>query len=474
MADKFDFIISATDKATAVVRKINKEFDNSFRWFTKTGESIKALSNEAGFNQFTHHLSDAATEAGRVAQSIASIAAPLGAVFGLGSIAGLGKVVKDWADMGREVKMTASYTGMSAEEIQKWQGAGRAMGIVTDSMTSSLEGFNQALENAIYGRDQEKLALFNMMGVDIGSRNNVRDATQVLEEFSDKLVKLQKANPRAAYKALELSGMTALAPLLYQGSGKIRELMKTVQQFGYVRDQRSIDNANEMYLAEMKAVTATEGLTRSIADGLTPAITPLLTQYATWIRDNRDLITQRVDVAVRNIGAEIMQVGQALGSGVEAIGGWHNAFKLLELYIVGTFATSVLKTIASINAAFLSTPFGRFAMAGVGYYELYQHSYYPEWFQNAYDWITGNKKSAPGATAGNPRMPSMAVSPAAAGGLPIGSPISALSAPGSDGRLKVDVTFNNAPAGTRVKTTARGDFDAVTRVLQTMPPEVAQ
>ena len=76
MANTFTITISAVDKASATVRKVNDSVSRMTRPFEEVGKSFKSLGRELGFERIGKNLTNIGREAGGAARSISNIVAP--------------------------------------------------------------------------------------------------------------------------------------------------------------------------------------------------------------------------------------------------------------------------------------------------------------------------------------------------------------------------------------------------------------
>src|SRR5260363_442705 len=86
----FKIVITAVDKATATVHKINQSFDRLTRPIRRLNRSIKALGRASGFDRLGLALRFVTRTARDLAGQLRSLAAPMLALIGGGTIAGRG------------------------------------------------------------------------------------------------------------------------------------------------------------------------------------------------------------------------------------------------------------------------------------------------------------------------------------------------------------------------------------------------
>src|SRR5690348_13657292 len=110
-AQTFNIVISATDKATATVRKINDSISKLTRPFEEAGKSFKSLGREIGIDKLGTDLRKMGLAAGDVARSIGSIGVGMGALTGAASIGGIAALANNWSKLGRSLNYSAQNIG---------------------------------------------------------------------------------------------------------------------------------------------------------------------------------------------------------------------------------------------------------------------------------------------------------------------------------------------------------------------------
>jgi len=89
MANKLEILITATDKATAVMNRVNDRVDRMTKPFNALGKTMGDFSKASGLSNVGKELGKIKTVAGDVASKVASILPPLAAVAGVASVAGI-------------------------------------------------------------------------------------------------------------------------------------------------------------------------------------------------------------------------------------------------------------------------------------------------------------------------------------------------------------------------------------------------
>src|SRR5690348_13474436 len=178
MAQTFNIVISATDKATATIRKVNDSMSRITRPFEQVGKSFKSLGREIGVDKIGQDLAKIGVTARDAARYVGSIVAPMAALTGVASVGGIIALADGWAKLGRNITYSAQNIGIGTTQLQEFQGAAKLAGLSGEAMTSSLQSLGDTMEDALYGRNQQALMLFNRLGVGIKrTKDGAMDAT---------------------------------------------------------------------------------------------------------------------------------------------------------------------------------------------------------------------------------------------------------------------------------------------------------
>lgn len=289
----FNIVISATDKATATVKKIDDGISKMMRPYNELGKSFKSLGRGLGFDKIGKDLTNMGRTGMDAARSIGSIARPLAAITSIGSVAGIAALSTEWANLGRNIKNSAANIGMSTSQLQSFQGGAKLAGVSSEAMTSSLQGLGNTMEDAQYGRNQSALMLLNRMGVGLKKTAEGNwDVGGEMKAIADVISK--KKNPQTQQLIADQLGMGGLLPFLRQGSAGIEKYEASVKHFGYVMDDSAIKKADEFKQSLSNLDVATDGLKNSVGSALIPAIKPLVDGLAEWIAKNRELIASKI------------------------------------------------------------------------------------------------------------------------------------------------------------------------------------
>lgn len=369
MANNLSFTISAVDKATATVARINRSVDTMTRPWTNLSRSIGKFNKASGLDKVGAQMSRAAKSAGALAGKVSLIAAPLAALVGGGTIAGLYEMATAWAKLGAETDRTAQILGVSAQDLDRMRNSGRLMGVTAEAMTTSFTAFADTLQDAKFGRNMPALAMLQYMGIQLESIHGKGiNAQKAMIAFADKVQKVQGNDPAAARKMTQIFGVEALLPVLMKGGNAMKAYQAEAARLSGTKTPEMIARADAIALSVNKMGLAIDGAKMSISDRLIPVLDPLITKWTEWIVLNKDWIGQNIADVVDSIGKAISEIDMKelmadfksfakwcvdLTKGadgfIKAVGGWKPILVAIGAVIMASMVTPILALAAALG-----------------------------------------------------------------------------------------------------------------------------
>ncbi|MGI4945842.1 MAG: hypothetical protein ACRYHQ_35665 [Janthinobacterium lividum] len=363
MAAGYSVQITAVDKATATLNKVNAALAGTLAPVNRLGGALAKLGDTTGVNRLGSGLANLERQAVRTAEGMARIVPAMGAITGAASLAGLSRLASQWADFGDKLGFTSQRIGISTQQLQGLQGAARLAGSSSEAMTGGLRGLQQTLQDAVGGRNRDAVVMFGKLGISFqDAGRNARGVTDVLPELADKIAGIK--NPQLqAMIATQMFGGAAedLLPLLRQGSAGLRRLTEEAGRYGLMTD-KGRETARDFAAAQTRIGLAVEGLGGKVAEKLVPVLVPLLDRLAGWITSHGDNIaaffgrvgdslTRWVDNGgVQDMLAKLESFGAKVDSVVHAFGGWEVAATALGV-VLGAKLLSPLTGIVTAMGA---------------------------------------------------------------------------------------------------------------------------
>jgi hypothetical protein len=353
--------ISAVDKATAVVRKVNDSISKALRPVTNVQRSLKALGREAGIERMGKSLVGVSRAAADVATKIGSILAPLTAVVGIGSIAGIGMLAKKWGDFGSEILRSAQNIGMSASSLQAYRGAAEMAGVSSQAFTGNMKALGETLQDSLHGRNNDALMLLNRLGISIKTNaDGAVNAEAAFGDLADRIASIK--SPQVQALIARTLGVEDSLPLLRKGRAGIEELTAAQYRYNLIMDGPALQAAKQFRESMTMMDLTLEKVRNTIGNALVPILQPMIDRVAKWAAANQDLIATRVAEFVDGLAKAIQSIDwsavvagiksfvDGIKDAVEWVGGWKNAM----LIVAGVMAAPLLLAIGNLAAALVS------------------------------------------------------------------------------------------------------------------------
>jgi hypothetical protein len=291
--NSFNITISATDRATASIKKVNDSISKLTRPFENVQKSMNSVGRELAKNPVVKGLASIEQAAMGVAGSIAKIGAPLAALVGVGSIAGINALVTGWGRMGFELTTTSASIGVSTQALQAWRGAAQLAGVSSEAVTGSLGALGTTLQDAAFGRNAPARDMMRLIGLEMyKTSTGAIDTSRAMLDLSKILT-----SPAFAGKAQEqgliarVFGSEASLPMLREGPAAIRAGMKEYERLNpYIDPEKAAAYAKQIF----RMGAAFDGMKNTIGSSLIPVMQPLLEQFTNWVQLNQKPIGENL------------------------------------------------------------------------------------------------------------------------------------------------------------------------------------
>ena len=291
-----------------------------------------------------------------VAGRVRSIVAPMAAVIGVGSIAGLLALATSWGTVGMEVSKAGAAIGMSTSTLMSMRGAAKLAGVTAEELTGSLKSVGDTMEDALFGRNQSALMLLNKMRIGIHkTADGSIDAARGFKDIATYISGIKSAQVQGVIA--RQFGIEAALPLLRKGAKGIEEYQQKVAEFGGSRTAGAIAAAEQFGFKMVSLSMGTEGVKMSIGERLIPVLQPFIEKLITWVTANRELIATRVTEFVAAFATWIERINfndvlngmtsfiSGVAGVIDSLGGWKTA----ALLVMGIIAFRINQTFDTIN-----------------------------------------------------------------------------------------------------------------------------
>src|SRR5450830_84415 len=268
MANSFQITISAVDKATAVVQKINAQVNQMMAPFNNLSKSVNNLGKAIGMNPLVQGLQKVGSAAAAAGDKIRSIVAPLMAVIGIGSIAGVAALAAGLGRVQVALFNQATSIGMSTQELQKWQGAAKLTNLSADDMSGALAAVGEKLDNAF--RTPETVRDMNAIGIEMHRlKNGSVDTARAILDIAGAMEK--QGNVETKKRIADAFGVSAIFPLLVQGRAAVEAFYRDSSRTTKIFTPEEIEQGRKYQQQVMAVDLAMNGLKNSLGIALLPA-----------------------------------------------------------------------------------------------------------------------------------------------------------------------------------------------------------
>lgn len=350
MANNFQITISAIDRTTEVVKKINAQVEKIYAPFDALRKRAEALGKEVGSNRLIKQMGAVADSAGKAADKLRSMVAPLAAIFGIGTIAGVTALAGRLGRVEVALLNQATSIGMSTQELQKWQGAAKLAGLSADDMNSALSNVGEKLDNAF--RTPETVRDMNTIGLEMHRlKNGSIDTARALLDIASAMER--QGNVETKKRIADAFGVSSLFSLLVQGRGAVARYFKDAERTTRIFTPAEIERAKRYQMRVEEVGQSFDSLKNSLGLAVLPAFERIIGAADRLTERYGALIATRVAEYAERLAewadrTDWGKVAEDIGKFVDKLGGLQGiAIGIAAITFAGPIA-SVLSLTASL------------------------------------------------------------------------------------------------------------------------------
>ena len=359
MANSFQITISAVDKATAVVQKINAQVNQMMAPFNNLSKSVNNLGKAIGMNPLVQGLQKVGSAAAAAGDKIRSIVAPLMAVIGIGSIAGVAALAAGLGRVQVALFNQATSIGMSTQELQKWQGAAKLTNLSADDMSGALAAVGEKLDNAF--RTPETVRDMNAIGIEMHRlKNGSVDTARAILDIAGAMEK--QGNVETKKRIADAFGVSAIFPLLVQGRAAVEAFYRDSSRTTKIFTPEEIEQGRKYQQQVMAVDLAMNGLKNSLGIALLPAFERVIGAVDRLVAKYGDVISSKVAEYAERLANWIDRtdwgkVATEVGEVVDKLGGFKTiAIAVAALTFTGPLAGMISLVAQTAKLAAILTP----------------------------------------------------------------------------------------------------------------------
>ncbi|WP_039788557.1 phage tail tip lysozyme [Herbaspirillum huttiense] len=358
MANNFQITISAIDKTTEVVRKINQQVDRMMAPFDRMAKSANSLGNEVGTNRLVKGLRGVARGAEAAGEKIRSIIAPLTAIIGIGSIAGITALAAGLGRTQLALRNQAVSIGMSTQELQVWQGAAKLASLSAEDMNGALANVGEKLDNAF--RTPETVRDMNAIGLEMHRlKNGSIDTGRAILDIASAMER--QGNVETKKRIAEAFGVSSIFPLLVQGRAAVQKFFSDSSRITKPFSDQEIARAAAYQQQVLALERSFETLKNSLGLAVLPAFERVTGAVGRLVEKYGDVVASKVAEYGEQIANWIdktdwSRVVKDVGELVDSLGGVKTiAIALAAVTLAGPVAAlaSMAVSAAKISALLL-------------------------------------------------------------------------------------------------------------------------
>lgn len=343
MSNSFQITISAIDRTTEVVKKINAQVEKIYAPFDALKKKAEALGKEVGSNRLIKQMNGVAESAGRAADRLRSVVAPLTAIFGLGSIAGATLLATRLGRVEVALLNQATSLGMSTQELQKYQGAAKLAGLSADDMNTALSSVGERLDNAF--RTPETVRDMNAIGLEMHRlKNGSIDTGRALLDIAGAMER--QGNVETKKRIADAFGVSSVFSLLVQGRAAVERFLRTSERTTRIFSPAEIERAKQYQMRVEEVSLSFDGLKSSLGLAVLPAFERIIGAADRLVGRYGAIVATKVAEYAERLAAWIDRtdwgkVADDVGRFIDKLGG-------LEGIAIGIAAITFAGPIASV------------------------------------------------------------------------------------------------------------------------------
>ncbi|MDD2794360.1 hypothetical protein [Acidocella sp.] len=394
MAKTYETIISVLDKFSAPIVGLEDKLGKLGNIGASTQRKLNMSPSAKLWHELTSHVGEAKSKFAELGGSIqemggrlAEVLPMLGAIGGAGSVAGLLEMAHATSEAAEALDNISKISGIAVPKLQSLQYAGQQAGVGVDDLNKGFEMLSVRMGRAAMGLDKQTASLFSKMGISLkDASGHVKSAADVMPQLEKAFADTKDPATRAAMamQLFERSGVNLL-PFLTEGPAKMAEMQAQFDKFGYSFSDGDLEGLEQFKAAWNEAELAIRGLTSEISAKLAPVMAPLLTDFASFVASNRDLIALDLKDVISTIGDDIHDIDfkkinaeakvfiHHIEKLIDDVGGLKTVLEIAGGVMAASFLAPVLEiglTLGGMGAKMAALTLGPVAELGIGFAEL--------------------------------------------------------------------------------------------------------
>jgi hypothetical protein len=289
---------TVVDNATKQIDAINRRMTQMRAPLDRLSRQVSKFVDVSGLRKVATGFDWIAKAAGSVLRTLTAIVPVMGAITGAASIAGMVKLVSQYAAWSHTLVQNADNIGMTTQQLQQFEDATRLAGGSTEDMTEGLKGLHNTLGNINVGSGNAAAALqwFNKLGINArDATGHIRATADVMPELIQKIAAMPDPldRARAANELLGASG-DKLVETFRQSSQSFGQWFSDVSRYKNLTDEQK-QSLQRFTEAQGRLAVAFDRLGQQISVVVARDFGPLLQHFADFVEKHTPEIVAAVD-----------------------------------------------------------------------------------------------------------------------------------------------------------------------------------
>lgn len=372
------FILEATDRATAPIRRLQKTIDSITAPARRARESIRSLGVASGLPRLAAAASRVTSSFGSLTRTLRSLRSSFLYLTGTATAALYG--MNRFAQASDRSVRNAEKSGLPVEEWQRLAYAAERAGMQEDRFADIAKELSKNMVDAALGSEQAAV-WFSRAGVEVADASGkLKPLNALLYELANRFASMPDGQKKAALAMglFKQSGLDMIA-MLNGGAAGLKRAARESESLGLV-NAKAAREGQELNKSFIGMFAAIRGVVNSLMTSIGPVLKEILDRFRAWTAANRELIASKLGEFVKrlaaglpdflaslvSIGKAVWRIVSAVDAVVQRIGGWQVVVYGLAAVMATKLTVSIAGIILSLgrlSLALLTTPAGWLALA---------------------------------------------------------------------------------------------------------------
>lgn len=406
---KLSFVLEAVDRATNVVRRIDRTIGAITAPARRAGAAMRAITEASGWPRIA-----AATEnvSKRITGLMHNVHGLRSALLHLGVAAAIAVYpLQHTIDEASKINDTAAMLGTSARELQRLSYALTLDGSSMEDAGTALRFLQRNAVEAVTG-NQEMAMWFRRAGISAEFlRKNIKDPTALVYALANGMSRTETPGKRLAIlQALLGRSSGRLAQTMSRGSSELRRLGDEAESLGAVLDEKTVVAMDDAGDALTRMHRAIGGVMAAVTAAALPVFQSVAGAVIEWTKANRALLATRAtefftELQARlpaiwqgtiDIATAVVTLARFVNAVAQVFGGWANVANIVAAVLIGKLVVAigaVTLAVARFGIVLLTTPLGWFllgigAIAGAAYLIIKNWEPIKQFFKDLWSGVT--------------------------------------------------------------------------------------